>query len=99
MTFAEALGYLASGLVLVTFGMRTMAPMRIVAIGSNLAFIGYGLSLELAPIWVLHSTLLPLNAYRLLELQRRMRRLQDAARGDAKAQRGASKDLAAGARI
>lgn len=87
MTFAEALGYLASGLVLVTFGMRTMAPMRIVAIGSNLAFIGYGLSLELAPIWVLHSTLLPLNAYRLLELQRRMRRLQDAARGDASFER------------
>jgi CRP/FNR family cyclic AMP-dependent transcriptional regulator len=56
--------------------------MRIVAIGSNLAFIAYGLSLELTPIWVLHGTLLPLNTYRLLELRRRMRRLQDASRGD-----------------
>ena len=74
MTPAETLGYLASGLVLVTFGMRTMMAMRIAAIGSNLAFVAYGLSLDLAPIWALHIALLPLNAYRLLELQRGARR-------------------------
>jgi CRP/FNR family cyclic AMP-dependent transcriptional regulator len=79
MTLAEALGYLASGLVLLTFGMKTMVAMRMVAIGSNLAFIAYGLSLELTPIWALHSILLPLNTYRLFELQRRMR---DTAEGD-----------------
>ena len=69
MTLAEAVGCLASGLVLLTFGMRTMAPMRLVAIASNLAFIAYGLLLEAPPIWVLHSVLLPLNVWRLLELQ------------------------------
>ena len=67
MTLAETLGCLASALVLLTFGMRTMVAMRIVAIGSNLAFIAYGLSLALTPIWVLHGILLPLNIYRLLE--------------------------------
>lgn len=82
MSVAEELGYLASGLVLLTFGMRTMVAMRIVAIGSNLAFIAYGLSLDLAPIWALHIALLPLNAYRLLELQTRMRRLKDAPEGE-----------------
>jgi len=74
MSFAHSLGYLASGLVLLTFGMRTMLPMRIAAIASNLAFIAYGLALGLTPIWVLHGILLPLNAYRLLELQRAGRR-------------------------
>ena len=39
MTPPEALGCLAFGLVLLTFGMRTMLPMRILAIGSNHAFI------------------------------------------------------------
>ena len=68
MTLPEALGCLASGLVLLTFGMRTMLPMRVAAIGSNLAFIAYGLSLDLSPIWVLHGILLPLNTYRLVEL-------------------------------
>jgi hypothetical protein len=74
MALAETLGYLACGLVLLTFGMRTMMTMRIVAIGSNLAFITYGLALDLSPIWALHLALLPLNACRLLELRRGARR-------------------------
>ena len=76
MTLPQALGFLASALVLLTFGMRTMVPMRIAAIASNLAFIAYGVSLELTPVWLLHGILLPLNAYRLLEARpfRRRRR-------------------------
>jgi CRP/FNR family transcriptional regulator, cyclic AMP receptor protein len=73
MTLPQTLGFLASGLVLVTFGMRTMVPMRLAAISSNLAFIAYALLLGLTPVWILHSILLPLNVYRLLE-SRRMRR-------------------------
>ena len=69
----EALGFLASGLVLLTFGMRAMLPMRLLAICSNLAFIGYGLSLDLTPVWALHGILLPLNLYRLHELHQRVR--------------------------
>ena len=55
MTLPQALGFLASGLVLLTFGMRTMTPMRVAAIASNLAFIAYGLSLDLTPVWLLHG--------------------------------------------
>ncbi len=78
----EALGFLASGLVLLTFGMRTMLPMRLLAILSNLAFITYGLSLDLTPVWALHGILLPLNLYRLRELQQRRRRQDRAAPGE-----------------
>ena len=74
MTLSQALGFLAAGLVLLTFGMRTMVPMRIAAIASNLAFIAYGVSLELTPVWLLHGILLPLNAYRLLEAWQPRRR-------------------------
>jgi hypothetical protein len=81
MTLSQALGFLASGLVLLTFGMRTMGPMRVAAIGSNLAFIAYGLQLDLTPVWLLHGILLPLNAYRLLEWQQARRRQ---ARGEAR---------------
>jgi len=80
MTLPEALGFLASTLVLVTFGMRTMVPMRLAAISSNLAFIAYALTLGLTPIWVLHGILLPLNIYRLLEC-RQPRRLERTAPG------------------
>jgi hypothetical protein len=74
MTWPQFLGFLASGLVLLTFAMRTMAPMRVAAIASNLAFIAYGLSLGLTPVWLLHGILLPLNAWRLLEQRPRRRR-------------------------
>jgi len=67
----EALGFLASALVLLTFGMRTMLPMRLLAILSNLAFMAYGASLGLTPVWALHGILLPLNLWRLRELRRR----------------------------
>lgn len=62
-----ALGYVASALVLTAFGMRSMIPLRVVAMCSNLVFIIYGLGLDLTPIWSLHAALLPMNAWRLVE--------------------------------
>ena len=44
--------------------MKEMVPLRVAAICGNIAFIAYGLSVGLAPIWVLHVALLPLNGWR-----------------------------------
>jgi hypothetical protein len=63
----EAIGYVASSLVLAAFGMKNIIPLRVVAMCSNLVFIIYGLGLGLSPIWMLHAALLPLNAWRLVE--------------------------------
>jgi CRP/FNR family transcriptional regulator, cyclic AMP receptor protein len=64
--------WVAAALVFAAFFMRTMIPLRIVAIVSNLAFIGYallglvyGVFARVYPILVLHSGLLPLNVLRL----------------------------------
>ena len=66
----ELSGYIASGLVLAAFYMKDMVPLRIAALGSNLAFIAYGLALGLTPIWLLHALLVPLNAWRLMDAAR-----------------------------
>ena len=63
----EAIGYVASMLVLTAFGMKSIIPLRLVAMCSNLVFIIYGLGLELTPVWSLHAALLPMNAWRLVE--------------------------------
>jgi len=68
MTCGDATGYLAAGLVFVAFGMKEMVPLRIIAICSNLAFIAYGIGLDLPPIWLLHAGLLPLNGWRLWQV-------------------------------
>jgi CRP/FNR family transcriptional regulator, cyclic AMP receptor protein len=65
---ADASGYLASALVFVAFCMKEMIPLRVVALFSNLAFIAYGLELDLHPICLLHAILLPMNGWRLWQL-------------------------------
>jgi CRP/FNR family transcriptional regulator, cyclic AMP receptor protein len=61
----EAIGYLASALVLATFCMRSMAVLRLVAIASNLAFMAYGYLGQLTPVLLLHGLLMLVNAYHI----------------------------------
>jgi len=61
----NAAGYLASGLVIVAFCMKNIIPLRSVALTSNVAFLIYGIGLGLAPVWLLHAILLPVNGWRL----------------------------------
>lgn len=68
MNAVDALGYLASLLVLATFCMRGMVMLRLMAIASNLAFIGYAALADIHPVLLLHALLLPMNAWRLLEM-------------------------------
>jgi hypothetical protein len=59
-------GYVASSLVFLTFYMKDMIPLRVIALCSNVAFLFYAGTLHLAPIFILHSALIPINARRLL---------------------------------
>jgi CRP/FNR family transcriptional regulator, cyclic AMP receptor protein len=67
--------WIAASLVFSSFFMKTMIPLRVIAIASNVAFIIYGL-LGLTygvfgrvyPILILHSCLLPLNVLRLRQV-------------------------------
>jgi hypothetical protein len=63
----DVIGYVASTLVLTAFGMKSIIPLRVIAMCSNLVFIIYGLGLGLTPVWSLHVALLPMNAWRLVE--------------------------------
>jgi CRP/FNR family cyclic AMP-dependent transcriptional regulator len=70
MKIVDSVGYLASGLVLATFCMRSMSGLRLVGLASNLAFIAYGYLGNLTPVLVLHAFLLPVNVCRLAQLLR-----------------------------
>lgn len=69
----ESLGWLAAGLTLLTFSMRSMVALRIVALGANLCFIAYGATAGLIPVLALHLLLLPCNVLRLAQLCRERR--------------------------
>ena len=66
----DLIGYIASSLVFATFYVKKILTLRLIAICSNIAFILYAFGCHLHPIFILHSLLLPLNIYRILELLR-----------------------------
>jgi hypothetical protein len=70
MTFIEAIGWAAALATFLAHCMKTMLPLRVLAICSNLLFIAYGSLAAAQPILVLHVALLPFNLYRLYELRR-----------------------------
>jgi CRP/FNR family transcriptional regulator, cyclic AMP receptor protein len=82
MNWIEGAGYLASALVLATFCMKTMIPLRCAAICSNLAFIVYGFYDNVYPVFILHGILLPLNIWRAIQMLRLVRRVEAASKGD-----------------
>jgi len=75
----EITGYIASILVASTFYMKTMLPLRIFAIGSNVAFMTYGYFGHLYPVLTLHLFLFPLNIIRLRQIQKLTRNVCEAA--------------------
>jgi CRP/FNR family transcriptional regulator, cyclic AMP receptor protein len=78
-------GWLSAGLVFSSFFMKTMVPLRMVAICSNVAFmtyallgLKYGVFGRVYPILVLHASLLPLNIIRLRQQQALVRAVRAA---------------------
>src|SRR5258706_9858620 len=80
--WVEGIGYVASLLVFCTFYMKTMIPLRCVAISSNVVFMTYGLVGRIYPVFLLHAVLLPLNLLRLRQVRTLIRRVREASRGD-----------------
>ena len=82
-------GWLSAVLVFSSFFMKTIVPLRMVAICSNIAFITYallglkyGVFGRVYPILVLHASLLPLNLVRLRQLKALQRGVREASRDE-----------------
>jgi len=82
ISWVEVSGYVASVLVFSTFYMKTMIPLRVVAMLSNMVFMAYGAGGRLYPVLILHAILLPLNCVRLIQMQTLIKKVRDAAKGD-----------------
>ena len=82
LDWVQLIGYVASLLVISTFCMKTMIPLRCAAVGSNVAFLTYGYLAGLAPVFVLHIVLLPINILRLYQMHQLIERVRRASTGD-----------------
>jgi CRP-like cAMP-binding protein len=78
----ELLGYVGGAFNVATYSMKTMIPLRIMAIVSNCIFIVYGGIAGVYPVLILHVVLLPLNAVRLREMLRLVAEIREAVAGE-----------------
>ncbi len=80
--FIEVAGYVASALVAASFYMKTIIPLRMFAIISNIAFITYGIGAGLYPVIILHTFLFPLNILRLMQMKKLIVNVKNASEGN-----------------
>ncbi len=77
--FAVCSAVVAAALVLVSSFVKTMIPLRCLAVGGNLGFLVYGAIHPSVVMMLLHGALLPVNIYRAIEMVRLTRRVRAAA--------------------
>jgi CRP/FNR family transcriptional regulator, cyclic AMP receptor protein len=75
-------GYIGAAFVIASFLSKTMIPLRALSMASNLCFIGYSMLHLQYPTLVMHCVLLPLNAVRLQQMIKLVKRVRTAASGD-----------------
>jgi CRP/FNR family transcriptional regulator, cyclic AMP receptor protein len=68
--FGTALGLLGVGFAVGSFAMKSMLPLRALALVSNVCFIAYGYLESLLPSLAINIVLLPLNARRMWEIRK-----------------------------
>lgn len=74
----------AAALIVVSAFVKTIIPLRWLAVASNLGFMVYGAVHPSPLILALHATLLPVNLWRVLEMERLTRRVRRASAADAR---------------
>jgi len=72
----------AALLILVSAFVKTIIPLRWLAVASNLGFMIYGAVHPNVLMLLLHAALLPVNLWRVLEMQRLTRRISRAGASD-----------------
>ena len=77
-TFALVFATVAGALLGVSTLVKTMIPLRCLALGCNLCFVVYGALMPSFPVLLLHALLVPINLYRLIEMFRLTQRVKAA---------------------
>jgi Cyclic nucleotide-binding domain len=82
ITLANMFGVLGSAFYAGTLLMRTIVPLRIAAIISDLFFITYGVLAGSIAIFVFYGFLLPVNVFRLYQMVNLVKRARISAQGE-----------------
>src|SRR6266436_4477580 len=82
ITIANMLALIGAIFFVATLLMRTMVPLRVTGIISDVFFIGYGVLSATVTTLILYILLLPINIFRLTQMLKLVKRARVAAQGD-----------------
>jgi CRP/FNR family cyclic AMP-dependent transcriptional regulator len=77
-----ALGFVAGALYIASHYLKTMIPLRICEIGSNVLFLGYGAMYPSYPTLALYGIMIVINGLRLYEMVQALNKVRAASSGD-----------------
>lgn len=82
MTWVEALGWLGAALAITGSAMKTIIPLRCIGLATNMVSLTYASIMGLYPSMTVNLILLPLNAVRLYQMLRLIRKVKQASKSD-----------------
>jgi CRP/FNR family cyclic AMP-dependent transcriptional regulator len=82
LRWEDYVGYIGMAFALSSMSMRTIIPLRVLAMGACVAFAIYTASHGAWPNLIVNVIALPIHAYRIWEMRRLTQRIADATDGD-----------------
>ena len=79
VSYVDLIGYLGGTVTRWGLFQKTMIPLRVGAVIGNVGFMAFGLMVPSYPTLILHALLLPLNAYRMMQMIRLIREIRESA--------------------
>jgi CRP/FNR family transcriptional regulator, cyclic AMP receptor protein len=71
-------GFIGAVLTLASYLMKSMLPLRLVALAANVFFVAYGYLEAALPSLLLYSTMIPINAKKAWEIKKLVRAIENA---------------------
>src|ERR1700730_10477091 len=82
MGWPEVFGFGGALFYIATHWMKTMVPLRILGITSNVCLLAYATLHASVPSMMLYGALIPINSLRLTQMLKLVRQVEDAAQVD-----------------
>ena len=76
MTAGYVCGFIGAGLTLASYMMKSMFPLRLVALGANVFFVAYGWLEAALPSLVLYSIMILINLHKAWEIRNMVRAIE-----------------------
>ena len=71
-------GFIGAVLTLASYLMKSMMPLRLVALAANVFFVAYGYLEAALPSLLLYATMIPINAKKVFEIKKLVRAIEHA---------------------